>query len=44
MLPDLAALQRNVDMTRDLGFVGRRLDVQKHADLSIVEEAAKRLK
>jgi NitT/TauT family transport system substrate-binding protein len=44
MLPDLAALQKNVDMTRDLGFVKTTLDVKKHADLSIVEEAAKRLK
>jgi NitT/TauT family transport system substrate-binding protein len=44
MLPDLAALQRNVDMTRDLGFVKSTLDVKSKADLSIVEEAAKRLK
>ena len=44
MLPDLVALQKNVDMTRDLGFVKSSLDVKKHADLSIVEEAAKRLK
>src|SRR5207344_298358 len=44
MLPDLAALQRNVDMTRDLGFVRSTLDVKSKADLSIVEEAAKRLK
>ena len=44
MLPDLAALQRNVDMTRDLGFVKSALDVKSKADLSIVEEAAKRLK
>jgi NitT/TauT family transport system substrate-binding protein len=43
MMPDLAALQRNVDMTRDLGFVRGNLDIQKHADLSIVQEAAKRL-
>jgi sulfonate transport system substrate-binding protein len=43
MLPDLGALQKNVDMTRDLGFVKSSLDVKKHADLSIVEEAAKRL-
>jgi primary-amine oxidase len=43
MLPDLAALQRNVDMTRDLGFVRGTIDIKKHADLSIVEEAAKRL-
>jgi sulfonate transport system substrate-binding protein len=44
MLPDLDALQKNVDMTRDLGFTRSRLDVKKHADLSLVEEAAKRLK
>jgi len=43
MMPDLAALQRNVDMTRDLGFVRGSIDVQKHADMSIVQEAAKRL-
>jgi ABC-type nitrate/sulfonate/bicarbonate transport system substrate-binding protein len=43
MLPDLAALQKNVDMTHDLGFVKAAPDVKKHADLSIVEEAAKRL-
>ena len=44
MLPDLTALQRNVDMTRDLGFVRGTIDVKKHADLSLVEEAAKRLR
>jgi NitT/TauT family transport system substrate-binding protein len=44
MLPDLAALQRNVDMTRDLGFVRGAIDIKKHADLSLVEEAAKRLR
>jgi len=44
MMPDLAALQKNVDMTRDLGFVRTALDVKKSADLSIVEEAAKRIK
>jgi hypothetical protein len=31
-------------MTRDLGFVKSQLDVKKHVDLSIVDEAAKRLK
>ena len=44
MLPDLDALQRNVDMTHDLGFVKSKLDVKKYSDLTIVEEAAKRLK
>ena len=44
MIPDLAALQKNVNMTKDLGFVRSNLDVKKYTDLSIVEEAAKRLK
>jgi sulfonate transport system substrate-binding protein len=44
MLPDLAALQRNLDMTKDLGFVKSSIDIKNHADLSIVQEAAARLK
>jgi sulfonate transport system substrate-binding protein len=44
LLPDLDALQRNVDMTQELGFIHARLDVRAHSDLSLVEEAAKRLK
>ena len=44
MMPNLAALQGNVDLTRDLGFVRSSIDVKKLADLGIVEEAAKRLK
>jgi NitT/TauT family transport system substrate-binding protein len=44
MLPNLTALQSNIDMQRDLGFVKASIDVKKHADLSIVQEAAKRLK
>jgi NitT/TauT family transport system substrate-binding protein len=44
MMPDLAALQRNVDTTADLGFISARFDVKKYADLSLVEEAVKRLK
>jgi sulfonate transport system substrate-binding protein len=43
MMPDLAALQRNVDLTRDLGFVRASFDVNKFADLSLVQEAAKRV-
>ena len=31
-------------MTKDLGFVRASFDVKKYTDLSIVEEAAKRLK
>jgi sulfonate transport system substrate-binding protein len=44
MLPDLGALQKNVDLTHDLGFTKGTFDVKKYSDLSIVEEAAKRLK
>ena len=44
MLPNLEALQKNVDLTHQLGLVNARLDVQSHADLSMIEEAAKRLK
>lgn len=44
MLPDLAALQRNVDLTRDLGFIKASVDVKKFTDLSLVQEAAKRLR
>jgi NitT/TauT family transport system substrate-binding protein len=41
--PDLDALQKNVEITKDLGFFSGAIDVRKHADLSLVEEAAKRL-
>ena len=44
LLPNLKALQSNVNMTRELGFVKIDIDVPKFADLSFVEEAAKRLK
>ncbi|MBO0753510.1 MAG: ABC transporter substrate-binding protein, partial [Bradyrhizobiaceae bacterium] len=44
MMPDLAALQRNVDLTHELGFISKSLDVARYADLSIVKDAAARLK
>jgi NitT/TauT family transport system substrate-binding protein len=44
LMPDLAALQRNVDLMKDLGFIKASVDVKSHSDLSLVEEAAKRLK
>src|SRR5471030_862517 len=44
LLPNLEALQRNIDVTRELGFVKNKIDVNKYADLSLVKEAAKRLK
>ena len=44
MKPDLKALQANIDLQHELGLVKATIDVRKHADLSIIEEAAKRLK
>ena len=44
MMPNLEALQRNVDMTKELGFARESLDVKAYSDLSMVQEAAKRLK
>jgi len=42
--PDLDALQRNVDVCAELGIFRAKFDVKNHADLSIVEEAGKRVK
>jgi sulfonate transport system substrate-binding protein len=42
--PDIESIQRNVDMLREFGFLKGDLDVRKFADLSYVEEAARRLK
>ena len=44
LLPNMEALQRNIDTTRDLGFVKKKIDISKYADLSLVKEAAKRIK
>jgi sulfonate transport system substrate-binding protein len=44
MVPDLATLQRNVDITAEMGFIKSRFDVKQYSDLSLIEEAAKRLK
>ncbi|MGD9920421.1 MAG: ABC transporter substrate-binding protein [Pseudorhodoplanes sp.] len=44
MLPDLKALQSNVNITKELGFVKDQIDVEKYSDLSIAQEALKRLK
>jgi sulfonate transport system substrate-binding protein len=42
-LPDLDALQANVDLQHQLGFLRSPLEVKKYADLSIAKEAAQRL-
>jgi sulfonate transport system substrate-binding protein len=44
MIPNLDALQKNVDMTKDLGFIKASFEVKAHSDLSLVQDAAKRLK
>ena len=37
LMPDLAALQRNVDTAVDVGVIKTSVDVKKHADLSLIE-------
>jgi NitT/TauT family transport system substrate-binding protein len=44
MLPNLDALQSNINITHQLGFIKAPLDVKKYTDLSLAQEAAKRLK
>jgi len=44
LTPDMRALQANVDVTQALGFIKTKLDVQKYTDLSLIQEAAARLK
>jgi len=43
LVPNLAALQRNVDLTHDLGLIRASFDIAEFSDLSVVQEAAKRL-
>ena len=42
-MPNLAALQNNLKLQKDVGFLKEDVDVKKYSDLSMVEEAAKRL-
>jgi sulfonate transport system substrate-binding protein len=44
LLPNLAALQSNIEVQRELGFLKGPIDVQKYTDLSLVQEGAARLK
>jgi hypothetical protein len=43
-LPDLEALQKYVGTAAELGFFKPGIEVSNYADLSIVKEAAARLK
>jgi hypothetical protein len=38
------ASRRNIDVTRELGLTKKKIDVKQHADMSLVQEAAQRLK
>ncbi len=42
-LPDLKALQSNIDVQRELGFLAAPIEIAKYADLSLVKEAAARV-
>ena len=42
--PNLDAFQRNLDVQEKLGFLPGPLDIRAHADLSFIEEAARRLR
>ena len=43
VLPDVDALQRNIDLLWKLGFLKSPIDMSKHADLSLVREAGARI-
>jgi NitT/TauT family transport system substrate-binding protein len=42
-MPNLNALQTNLNQQKELGFLKGDVDVKKYSDLSMVEEANKRL-
>jgi sulfonate transport system substrate-binding protein len=44
MLPDIAGLQRAVDAQQVVGFLKAKIDVKPYVDLSLVKEAAARIK
>ncbi|HXS41398.1 MAG TPA: ABC transporter substrate-binding protein [Stellaceae bacterium] len=43
-IPNMALMQRNVDLVQKLGFIKAHVDMAKYADLSLAKEAGKRLK
>ena len=44
MRPDLETFQRAIDMQQEAGFLKSKLDAKKYADLSVLDEAIKRIK
>jgi NitT/TauT family transport system substrate-binding protein len=43
MLPDLQALQANINLQREVGFLTKPFDVRDYSELDLVKEAARRL-
>jgi hypothetical protein len=41
---DVDALQKNVDVQHELGFLKEPLNVKSYVDMSLIEEAGKRMK
>jgi sulfonate transport system substrate-binding protein len=42
--PDMEALQKSIDLQVEYGFLKQRIEVKNYVDLSLMEEAVKRLK
>lgn len=42
-VPDLAALQRNLDTEQRLGLLKEKIEIRKYADLGLVKEAGRRV-
>ncbi len=42
--PDIAGLQKNLDMLKEFKFLRADLDIKNYVDLSMIDEAAKRIK
>lgn len=43
-LPDLESIQKSLDVLKEFGFLKDGIDVKQHADLSLIQEAAQRLR
>ena len=43
LMPNLEALQKNIDLQKDLGLLKASIDIKKFSDLSLAEAAAKRM-
>jgi NitT/TauT family transport system substrate-binding protein len=42
-VPNVEALQKNIDQMRELGFSSQKIDAKRYVDLSFTEEAKKRI-